>query len=244
MEAIDVKLQKMYTTHMEGSCRHPGRSAALLALAGGAAAVVLAVFRPAETQPASGLVVSAAWWLSLALCGYLVFAAAVASLNRAGGAGARAAAAFRPLVHPSLRRLLGLAVSAGLAGAAWPAGALASPTAPVAATCPAALPPLDWPGIERATVNFAVGDCGVPGSARPAAPRSPAPPVADPVLVHAGDTLWSIAAAHLPPQRRTSAAIAAEWPRWWQANRGVIGTDPDLIRPGERLVPPHDFRRS
>jgi hypothetical protein len=34
------------------------------------------------------------------------------------------------------------------------------------------------------------------------------------------------------------AAIAAEWPRWYAANRERIGTDPDLIRPGQRLLPP------
>ena len=36
----------------------------------------------------------------------------------------------------------------------------------------------------------------------------------------------------------TCAAVARSWPRWWSANRGVIGSDPNLIHPGTRLVPP------
>ena len=57
------------------------------------------------------------------------------------------------------------------------------------------------------------------------------------VTVAAGDTLWDIAAVQLGPVA-TSADIAAEWPRWFVANRQVIGDDPDLIYPGERLAPP------
>ena len=36
----------------------------------------------------------------------------------------------------------------------------------------------------------------------------------------------------------TAADVAREWPRWYEANRAVIGTNPSLIRPGELLVPP------
>jgi hypothetical protein len=32
--------------------------------------------------------------------------------------------------------------------------------------------------------------------------------------------------------------IAAAWPRWYAANRAVIGPDPGLIRPGQELMPP------
>jgi nucleoid-associated protein YgaU len=52
-----------------------------------------------------------------------------------------------------------------------------------------------------------------------------------------GDTLWEIARVQLGPHA-TTADIAAEWPRWFVVNRRVIGDDPDLIYPGERLVPP------
>lgn len=57
------------------------------------------------------------------------------------------------------------------------------------------------------------------------------------VVVRSGDTLWSIAARNLPAGS-TRAAVAAAWPRWYAANRAVIGSDPDHLRPGQRLVAP------
>ena len=51
------------------------------------------------------------------------------------------------------------------------------------------------------------------------------------MVVTAGDSLWSIAARHLPPGA-TDAQVAAAWPGWYQTNSAVIGADPDLIRPG------------
>lgn len=57
------------------------------------------------------------------------------------------------------------------------------------------------------------------------------------LVVRRGDTLWDIAARHLG-RDATDSAIAAEWPRWYEANRELIGADPDLILPGQRLRPP------
>ena len=58
-----------------------------------------------------------------------------------------------------------------------------------------------------------------------------------------GDTLWSIAAAHLG-RGATDAEVAAEWPRWYEANRAVIGDDPDDIVPGQQLqAPPAEVLR-
>lgn len=57
------------------------------------------------------------------------------------------------------------------------------------------------------------------------------------VVVRRGDSLWSIAARHLPAGA-TDHEIAAAWPRWYAANRTVIGPDPDPLRPGQRLAPP------
>jgi nucleoid-associated protein YgaU len=57
------------------------------------------------------------------------------------------------------------------------------------------------------------------------------------ITVRRGDTLWSIAARHLGPTA-TEAEIAAEWPRWYAANRGAIGDEPDVISPGQQLVAP------
>ncbi|MCM3926462.1 LysM peptidoglycan-binding domain-containing protein, partial [Frankia sp. AiPs1] len=60
---------------------------------------------------------------------------------------------------------------------------------------------------------------------------------AEEVVVLRGDTLWTIAARHLGPTA-TPEQIAAEWPRWWAANSDVIGHDPNVILPGQRLTPP------
>jgi len=60
---------------------------------------------------------------------------------------------------------------------------------------------------------------------------------ADGYVVRRGDTLWDIAARHLGPGA-TAVDISRAWPAWYDANRGVIGPDPGVIRPGELLSPP------
>ncbi|MHA7142280.1 LysM peptidoglycan-binding domain-containing protein [Arthrobacter sp. Sr33] len=58
------------------------------------------------------------------------------------------------------------------------------------------------------------------------------------ITVRPGDSLWTIAAAHLGPFA-TDVEIADAWPRWHLENRGVIGDDPHLLIPGQLLrVPP------
>ncbi len=102
---------------------------------------------------------------------------------------------------------------------------------------------------------------GRPPAYRPAGPRTAPPPrrgrkprrgslvrlvastpevgraVVDEVVVRRGDTLWDIAARHLGPDA-SAAEIATEWPRWHATNATVIGSDPDLLLPGQRLLPP------
>ncbi len=67
--------------------------------------------------------------------------------------------------------------------------------------------------------------------------RRPGTSVREDVVVRRGDTLWDIAARHLGPGA-SPAAVSAEWPRWYAANRHVIGPDADLLHPGQRLRPP------
>ena len=50
-------------------------------------------------------------------------------------------------------------------------------------------------------------------------------------------SLWSIAAHRLPPDS-TDADIDTAWRAWYLANEEVIGDNPDLIQPGQQLLPP------
>lgn len=67
---------------------------------------------------------------------------------------------------------------------------------------------------------------------------APAPPAARPTspagggthTVKKGDTLWAIAKAFY--------GNGSRWPSIYEANRGVIGGNPNLIRPGQVLVIP------
>jgi len=95
------------------------------------------------------------------------------------------------------------------------------------------------------TVGVMVGGVAVAASPHP---RPPVPsldwsaggldrsPLATHVLVRSGDSLWLITARTLA--RPTSARVATDWPRWWRRNRALIGPDPNLIRPGQRLRTP------
>lgn len=60
-------------------------------------------------------------------------------------------------------------------------------------------------------------------------------------VVKRGDTLWDIAKSQLP-DGASSAQINHEWHRWYEANRQVIGEDPDLILPGQVLQAPPQAR--
>lgn len=57
------------------------------------------------------------------------------------------------------------------------------------------------------------------------------------VVVRRGDTLWSISAEHLGPDAG-DLDVALAWPRWYAANRAVIGPDPDVLLPGQVLRVP------
>lgn len=63
------------------------------------------------------------------------------------------------------------------------------------------------------------------------------PAASSSVVVRRGDSLWVIAAAHLP-EGASPSEIDTSWRQWYAANRSVIGPDPNLVLPGERLWPP------
>jgi hypothetical protein len=72
---------------------------------------------------------------------------------------------------------------------------------------------------------------------RHTATRRPEPRRAS-VVVAPGDTLWSIA-AHSLADSPDALEVERRWREIYHANRDVIGADPDLIVPGQRLVLPH-----
>jgi hypothetical protein len=111
-------------------------------------------------------------------------------------------------------------------------------TAPVAASASAA-----------GTVAPCRPSCGpslLPAPYRPV-PRGPTAGAGDggpdSVTVRPGDTLWTVAAQHLPGPV-TNADTAAAWPLWFRTNRARLGPDPHLIHPGTRLRVPPRFDRT
>jgi len=72
---------------------------------------------------------------------------------------------------------------------------------------------------------------------RPVAMSAPAASEPRSVRVQPGDTVWAIAADHLPAHA-TNSTIADATARWYASNRQVIGPDLDLILPGQLLRPP------
>lgn len=120
--------------------------------------------------------------------------------------------------------------------------------AQVPGVSPQGVAPVTGPATDGAPDRSAAAEPRAPADAATTAPTLGAPPTETPptgtpvpdassVTVHAGDSLWSIAAAHLPPGS-DDAAVAAAWPRWYAANRSVVGDDPDLIHPGQVLAVP------
>lgn len=172
-----------------------------------------------------------------------MLAVTVAALpGTCGRAGQRAAAAWSPvLLRGLVRAALGLTVAGGplVAGTAAYADPPTFPTLDrVVATTLAPAPPAtkalpaSAPGPTRTTAT-------PPTPPTPPTPTTQANPTAAPhvVVVRAGDTLWDIAARHLPTGH-TDADVARSWPRWYATNRAVIGPDAGQIRPGQQLVAP------
>jgi resuscitation-promoting factor RpfA len=157
----------------------------------------------------------------------------------AGTAGQLAAAATPGPAHPPAK----VAVPPARADAF---GYRSGPCLDRPATRPlVARPPVATPGAAPAIGSrrpTGPGSLDRPGaraiSSRPAG-RVPSGRDTTVVVVRPGDSLWAIAARHLGPDP-PDAAVAASWPRWYQRNRAVVGPDPDLLRPGQRLVAPTD----
>lgn len=178
---------------------------------------------------AAGLLAWAVWaWGALGL-------ALTATSALPGLLGAAARMATQVLLPAGARRSAGLLLGVGLGVAAPLAGITVTVAAPAVAAAATVGGVPDWP------------DAAVPVAA-PALTRVPDWP-ADPStapepgshVVVRGDRLWHIAESHLlgrtgvpPTDAETARAVQA----WWTANADVIGSDPDLLLPGQVLRPP------
>lgn len=156
-------------------------------------------------------------WLVAA---WLAVGIAATALGSAPGAVGRLfGTASRRMLPGTLRRVVAGSAGLGVLLAPVPV-AVASSVAPPQRVAAAALPAPVWPGAPA-----------------PVSRPDPAPQAAQSVRVQPGDSLWLIA-AHRLGSGAEPAEVAAAWPRWYAANRAVIGNDPDLVLPGQLLSPP------
>lgn len=180
---------------------------------------------------AAAAVLAPAVWL---LLGWLGVVAALGGVAAGPGRGSASAGWLLARLAPRVLRR----TAAGLAGASLAAGAWAGPAFadPSPAPAPQATS-FDWGPPAQPT--SAARPAPAPQAAPSAGPRNPAGEGAA-ITVRPGDCLWQIAAAALASTGAapSTAEIAAAWPRWYAANKSVIGDDPGLIHPGQRLSPP------
>ena len=118
-----------------------------------------------------------------------------------------------------------------------PATPDAQDSAAPAPTSPPAPSPSQQTPVAPQSAARATAAPSATGSPSTHAPAVPDGPEVESYVVRAGDSLWAVAARHLRPGAG-AADIAAEWPRWYEANRDVVGADPGLIHPGQRLQAP------
>jgi hypothetical protein len=232
--------------------------AALVALRPDAGALAAKITAPhawvAESGPdgaAISLGAAGLWCVALWL-GVGLLAAVATALP--GSCGALARTIARVLLPAAVYRLVAgatglsvlLAPVAAVAAGATPSTGGTSPAAastsappvptPTWPTDPPPLPTPGWPTTTQSPAPSGPTDAIPKPNTHPPHSARPARHGGD-VVVRPGDSLWGIATAQLAPSG-TPAQTAAAWPRWYAANRTVIGADPGLIKPGQRLAPP------
>jgi nucleoid-associated protein YgaU len=198
----------------------------------------------AVTLTAATALALVACWVATATTWCVVSALSAGEVRRSG----RTHPALRPwLVRVLVGAALGTSTLAGPAAAAAPAPGTPPPSASTSASTPGGPAAQEvragTASLPRALAGLPLPDRPVGAAPAPAPPAQPAPdPAPEPTpdahrrlhTVATGESLWSIATEHLPP-----TAPTVEVDRWWRAvydaNRPVIGDDPDLIRPGTVL---------
>ncbi|HVX42712.1 MAG TPA: LysM domain-containing protein [Mycobacteriales bacterium] len=175
-------------------------------------------------------------WVVLA---WLAAGLALTAASALPGALGRSSGALAGWILPAtFRRTAALALGLSLATGGGAAGAMIASHSEAPAP-PAATRSLDWPVASEVAAHPATSDLDWPArqEAPPAPTRQADPQPRKEIVVLRGDSLWSIARRALGPGA-DDAAVAREWPRWYAANRRLIGPNPDLILPGQRLVAP------
>lgn len=174
---------------------------------------------PLEALAFDDLLTVIATWLLVGCCCWAALICTAAVVEAATGGRLRATAWVG--CPPALRRTV-LAL-AGAALVASPGHAYA--TSSTSASSPAA-------GSRRSAPQQVLPVLPVPARPLGAARVGPR------IVVRPGDTLWQLAAARLPATA-TAAHVCEQVERLHHRNRDLIGPDPDLIHPGQRLVVPH-----
>jgi nucleoid-associated protein YgaU len=207
---------------------------------------------PAGTGRPDQLLAGLCAGTAAALLGWACAGAALALVATGSGAVAQLAAPWSARVAPAVLRS---AVAATLGGS-LAMGTLAGVHPSDPSTTRSATSTAASTATSRATSTPAPGaaiSADHSGWTPEPPPRPPTTPAGDVALVSAsatagrqldehvtvrrGDTLWSITARHLGSQA-SAIDVAREWPRWFAANRHVIGADPDRLLPGQLLRPP------
>ena len=142
----------------------------------------------------------------------------------------RLAARPSPGVPRTVRRVVALVVGVLLGSAALSAGAAERGAA-------TAVPQLGWaasaPLQATSVPALDLGWAAVPETTTASAPPA-SREVDGEIVVHRGDSLWSLAAQRCGPDA-TAGEVMAEQHRLHTANVDVIGDDPDLLLPGQVL---------
>ncbi|UKA57544.1 LysM peptidoglycan-binding domain-containing protein [Arthrobacter sp. FW306-2-2C-D06B] len=202
---------------------------------------------------AAGLAIGA-WWIATFL-----LAMAAALLRQAGKD--RCASATAKLSPAFMVRLAGAILGLSLVGIplanaspaqsepAWspangstPSGGISAQWTPSSSPSPH-LPVV--PSLESSSSEIdphwqpraPVAEPGLLGPGPQRAAEQPASPNQGEVVVKRGDSLWSIATRQLGPMA-SDVDVALHWPKWYAANRHVIGNDPGFLVPGQILQPP------
>ena len=185
--------------------------------------------RTVDTQGADVLIASTAGLLAWAVWAWGALGLALTAASALPGvAGGAARLALQVALPAGARRSAALLLGLGL-GVAGPLLASAVPQlAPIASAATDSVP--DWTAPSPAAAPV------------PDWPAELALPATDGShVVVRGDCLWHIASSWLttragaPP---TDGEVAQAVQAWWAANADVIGTDPDLLLPGQVLRAP------